>query len=188
MSDFDESAVRLQIEWSPAKDHLSATYTVENKSPEALLVFDRLFRTARSGERTVVPDLAWRWLEADGRYIVAKYVAPIPEGMLLEAPELPYARLLPSGEHLTGQVLLPLPLDEHRPYADSPIAREISTIDRLEFWLGYAVAESDMQMRSIDAGDESVLSVDFGWAKPRQRLLRVTSADMELPVAASGKP
>ncbi|MDD7973405.1 hypothetical protein [Roseinatronobacter alkalisoli] len=187
MSNFDESAVRLQIEWSLAEDHLAARYNVENRSSETLLVFDRLYRTARSGERSVVPDLAWRWLEADGRYIVAKYVPPIPEGMLLEAPELPYARLLPPGERLTGQVLLPVPLDEKWPYAESPVAPKTNTVDNLEFWLGYAWAESDMQMRRIKTDNETVFSVDFGWAKPRQSLLQVTTTGINLPMAADGQ-
>ena len=91
-----------------------------NAGAAQVYVFDRLYRTSVTGFRTVDPDYAWHWLEADGRVPGGEVCAASAGGTKVESPEVAYARVLAAGAVLEGRVLLPGRLDQDLPYGVTP--------------------------------------------------------------------
>jgi hypothetical protein len=173
-------SVTLRLDWAITDTQIAAQYEVLNDGTQQLLVFDRLYETARSGTRTVQPELAYTSVEATGMLGIEKLVAPLPEDIDIEQPDLPYARLLGPGDSLTGRATVARPVRLHPPYPQGYSLTKASRASAVMLRLGYAPFEEAAAPRAIRANEETLYSVRHAWARPRQRLLE--SAPVELDV------
>lgn len=180
--------VSLTVAWDDSGPAVLGSYTIANAGDARLLVFDRLYQSAVSGFRTIVPELAWRWLEPEGLYRVAKYVPQVPAGRKVEYQDVPYARVLEPATSLTGAVWLPAKLDQLRPYDEPPALPPVARISGLVFSLGYAEVDDKLVATLIGAEDDPAFSVLFSWAITRQRLISSEVAKLALPMEMAPKP
>ncbi|MFT4151351.1 MAG: hypothetical protein QM656_14220 [Paracoccaceae bacterium] len=180
--EYREGDLGLETAWDQGEGRVRCRYRLVNGGGARLVVFDRLYHTASSGKRRIDEDQCWRWLEEGGLYRMAKTVPSVPGDMRVEMPEVPYARLLLPGAVLEGQAVAPVPLDQLLPYEQAPAhtAREIT---RIVLTLGFAVADGAMEAREIEEG---ILSLRYGWAEPRQKVVSCVPVGADLPM--SGAP
>ncbi|MFB9151318.1 hypothetical protein ACFFU4_16320 [Roseovarius ramblicola] len=176
----DSDSVTLRVDWTITDALIAAQYEVLNAGAQQFLVFDRLYETARSGTRTVHPELAYTRLDATGILGIEKLVPPLPEDIDIEQPELPYARLLDPGASLTGRVAVARPVRLNPAYPQGYAMTEADSASAVMLRIGYAPFEEDAAARQINANGEILYSMRHAWVRPRQRLIE--SAPMELAV------
>lgn len=163
--------VSVSVTWEATEAWVLGRYRVTNAGKASLYLFDRLYQTAPSGARTVDADLAWRWLEADGVYRVAKFVPQVPVGWKVESPEVAYARALPVGGMLEGAVLLPGRLDQALPYGVAPPLAPVAKIKGIVLSFGFAEIDAAAEPVVLGKGEAQVLSLPFDWLITRQRMV-----------------
>ncbi|GLS87385.1 hypothetical protein GCM10010873_35450 [Cypionkella aquatica] len=178
----ERSDVSVSVTWEAAPSGVVGLYRVQNGGKAAVYVFDRLYRTSVTGFRTVDPDYAWHWLEADGVFRVAKFVPQVPAGMKVESPEVAYARPLAAGGVLEGKVLLPGRLDQDLPYGGAPPMAAVANVQSIVFSLGYAALDPAVAANQIKAGDEIVWSLPFSWLIEHQRIISSEVFALQLPM------
>lgn len=133
----NEKNIELQATIMLTAERLVATYEVRNMSDEDILVLDGLFRT--EGVPVLDNSMAYTVLEG-ANLTLFRGVVPVPEGMQVESPEVPFARLLPAGESLKGTIEAPLPLALNDPYAMS-VKEEIRSVKQARLRVGYLAAK-----------------------------------------------
>ncbi|MFP2930579.1 hypothetical protein ACLESO_36355 [Pyxidicoccus sp. 3LG] len=115
-----EADVELKVE--PVRregESLVLSYEVHNRGGQALWLVDVLFDTAPSGHVTLAPDKAYVDIDG-GRVVVSRMLLPVPDDVLVEAPEVPGVSRLEAGKTASRRVVLPLPLRESLPYGRTP--------------------------------------------------------------------
>ena len=173
--------VILQVEWVQADDHLIAAYTVQNRAAVNIVVFDRLFLTERSGGRVVEPDRAYVSVNAEHVLRIEKIVPEAPRNMDVEAPELPYVRVLRPGEALQGRAVVSVPVLTTPAYGEPASGTGSDRARTAVFRIGYA--KVDDQATAVPVRDlEDVWSVPHGWAAVRQVVLTGPLIEVDLPV------
>jgi len=182
MDGFDEAQLQLEIAVQPGEGFVLAEYRLSNRGSHPVVVFDRVFATDRTGRRTVDPDLCWRWVDAEGGYVMAKIMPSVPRGMRVEAMEIPYARGLGAGGVLEGRMLAPLPLDQSLPYGQVAPVPSVSEVSGVRVLLGYGVVDPEFAFVEIATPEGPVLSVRSPWAQTRHRVLRAPLVAAKLPV------
>lgn len=182
MGHYRDDDLKLVVEWTRHDQFLAGSYTIENVGDARILIFDRLYQTAPSGFRTVDPDLAYRWLERDGTYRVAKFVPAVPHGTKVESPEVPYARVLEPGGVLSGSVLFPVPLVQLLPYDAAADDLTQSQITGISLTLGIAEVDDALISTEIGKGELVTYSVRHAWVFSRQKLISTPVMAMNLPV------
>ncbi|WP_156317757.1 hypothetical protein [Cypionkella psychrotolerans] len=174
--------ISVGVVWEAAASGVVGRYRVSNAGAAEVYVFDRLYRTAVTGFRTVDPDYAWHWLEADGVFRVAKFVPRVPTGMKVESPEVAYARVLAAGGVLEGRVLLAGRLDQDLPYGTPPPLAAVGKIKSIVFSVGYAEVDPQAEANEIKAGDEMVLSLPYGWLIEQQKIVSAEQQALTVPM------
>ncbi len=174
--------VSVGVTWEASDSGVVGRYQVRNAGDVQVYVFDRLYRTSVTGFRTVDPDYAWHWLEADGVFRVAKFVPQVPSGTKVESPEVAYARVLTAGGVLEGRVLLPARLDQDLPYGVTPPFAAVGAITSIVFSVGYAEVDAQVAANEIKAGDEVVLSLPYGWLIGQQRIVSAAPQALAVPM------
>ena len=182
MDGFDEAQLKLEVSVQPDEGFVAVDFRLTNGSSHPVVVFDRLFATDRTGGRTVDPDLCWRWVDSDGVYAMAKIIPSVPANMLVEAPEIPYARGLAAGGVLEGRMLAPLPLDQSLPYGQAAPVPSVSEVSGVQVLLGYGIVDPEFAFVEIATPEGPVLSVRPPWAMSRHRVLRAAPVAAKLPV------
>jgi hypothetical protein len=99
-----------------SKDSLSISYLVRNLRSSKIYVFNVLFHADVQGNRKLDLELAYVIPQADHAVTVGKFLSPIPAGMKVESPEIPYLDPVEPGQALAGKLTLRLPLHPFRPY------------------------------------------------------------------------
>ena len=174
--------ISVGVVWEAADSGVVGRYKVRNAGAAEVYVFDRLYRTAVTGFRTVDPDYAWHWLEGDGVFRVAKFVPQVPSGTKVESPEVAYARVLTAGGVLEGRVLLAGRLDQDLPYGAAPPLAVVDKITSIVFSVGYAEVDPQVDANEIKAGDEAVLSLPYGWLIGQQRIVSAEPQALAVPM------
>jgi len=174
--------ISVSVTWKAFESGVVGHYQVRNTGEAQVYVFDRLYRTAVSGFRTVDPDYAWHWLEADGVFRVAKFVPQVPSGEKVESPEVAYARQLAAGAVLEGQVMLAARLDQDLPYGVPPPLVAVEAIRSIVFSVGYAEVDPQIEANAIKSGDEIVLSLPYGWLIGHQRIASTEPQALAVPM------
>jgi hypothetical protein len=160
--------------------HLGVTYRLENTGRDELLVFDRLFRTAPSGERALDETMAYVQLQPPDLIHVTRSTIPIPPGVKVEHPEVPYASILAPGKSLSGKAVVAVPVREDHPYS-TPLAddeAERSKFVIVSFSIGALVKRPGLKLGRPPETPEGVHSLSYADAVKGQVLLRSRPARM----------
>lgn len=113
---------------------------LENRTDTALWVASALPRSAGSGLR-MDETLAYVRPQAGG-VVVTRHLLPIPDGVLVEKPEMPtWARVDPGSDYV-AQLRTAWPMLERDPYAPKR-ARELGTPQTIICEIGYLGAEGE---------------------------------------------
>lgn len=175
--------VSVSVTWDANPSGVVGIYRVTNTGAAQVYVFDRLYRTAVTGFRSVDPDYAWHWLEPDAVMRVAKFVPQVPAGRKVESPEVAYARVLAAGAVLEGRVLLAGRLDQDLPYGMAPSLAAVDKVTSLVFSVGYAEVDPQITPHEIKAGDEVVLSLPYAWLIGHQKIASTAAFAVSVPMA-----
>jgi len=173
----------LSAAWDPHRDHVRVDYTVNNRGEVPIVVFDRLFRSERSGSRTIDPHLAFTSLSAEGYLIVEKLVPAIPDHLDVESPLVPYGRVVPAGGELVGSATIPAPVKLYVPYAAGRPQPKLETATAVVLRIGVAAIDDDAAPRPIESEGGVVYALRHDWASQRQRVLASTMVRMAVPIA-----
>ena len=133
----NEMKAELQGSITLAPHQLEAAYEITNLSGEEIFVLDGLFRL--EGTSKLDPSLVYTILE-DDTLTLFRGLLPIPKGVQVEVPEVPYARLLPPGGTLKGTIRVSLPLPYNQPYEWNE-REETRTAKKLRMRIGYVAAK-----------------------------------------------
>lgn len=99
---------------------LRVWYRVENRRQAPVYLVDRLYRELRSGQRIPDEGLFYAiFYPKTGRLELVKRFFPIPEGIEVESPHIPYVTPLSPSETKMQEAILSLPLQEDYPYRES---------------------------------------------------------------------
>ncbi|MER3416570.1 MAG: hypothetical protein C4297_10210 [Gemmataceae bacterium] len=167
---------------TPQQLHVS--YRLQNKTNGDLCVFDRLYRTQPSGERIMDENMAYILFEKQVTLHITRSVIRIPDGLKVEYPEVPYARLLAAGATLEASFLLAVPVVEVHPYLEplmSDRAKERSC-KSVYFSLGIAPKKPDLNLRELTAVGKGIYAADYGPALMLQQVLK--SSPVAMPLTA----
>lgn len=172
-----------------ASTMLGVDYAVQNTTGADIYVFDRVFTRAQSGEPQIDPSLAYRRLHDDGTLVVEKALQPIPPGMKVELPEIPYLTRVAPGGTVRGRIVLALPVQEFGAYWDGPRDGTEKAATRIMLRIGYlSVADIGPGMAVVrpDPGmGEGAFAASYGMAQRLQRFLDVDLGPPPLPLTVS---
>ena len=132
--------IKLTARFEVGKDTLNIKYAAENLTAVSIYLFNLL-----PDEETKKPKRERAYMQFDNNHAaICKQLWPLPFGLLHEQPEVPFARLLETGNRFEEVFSVPLPLKETNPYYRIVYRKGRATkikIDQVEFQLGYAFAE-----------------------------------------------
>lgn len=172
----DALEVRMgRVERTPDALHLTAT--VRNTGPTAVWLFDRLFRTERTGHYRLDDSLAYVE-EQGGVLIISRKLHPVPQGLMVEFPEIPCVSRLAPGESREQYLRVPLPAKTWVPYAQG-VRRTVSDFhgvrvqwgfipdaEGLRFYRGRDVNGQEFQYPAYGPSLEAQRVVESGLLKP----------------------
>jgi len=118
---------------------------IENAGSDDILVLDRLWRLDRANQRTLDPELAYRF-ERDGSLRVLFGAAPLPRLKTVTYRNVPMATRVPAGKALEREISLAGPLREYSVYFPEidPQSYEPKTATLIYLVLDYLVARPDL--------------------------------------------
>lgn len=167
-------------------DHqqLTLVYAIDNGSPSTIYLVNQLFhRLGRAGFQ-VDPNLAYAMVDAECTLYIRKQMINVPDDMDVEAPEVPYVTVLPSGESFSETVRLSLPVMPHDPYRPQEEADAPYEAPRLSFVLGYVSAEHAFEVHTVTMPDGSTrFRIDYADVRRWQRLKVAGPVEIAVPVA-----
>lgn len=162
-----DASIKLELSVVRATPELlTFRYRAHNLWTRELYLFNRLFVEEPSGERRVDPSKVYV-LSEGGVLRVSKQLFPVPDGLAVEWPEVPYLTRLAAGASFEEEIDLKLPAREAYPYMDPEVAAsagERKGCEQLVFTLGYFQAKEPRWVRSISVGAEATLATDYGFA------------------------
>jgi hypothetical protein len=146
MSSSDVLAPDLDLALERAADGaVLGRYRFTNPSDQALWVLDLVYRTDRTGDLTLDPELVYVFFEG-GRLTAARQLIRVPDGLTVYAPEIPCVRQAQPGKSLEGGFALRPPLRTYDPYTRSPQAIPEEQIEELILAIGYFAVSQDVQL------------------------------------------
>jgi hypothetical protein len=111
-------------------------YSVHNPTANDIYVFDRVFTRAASGEPVIDAGLAYRRLQ-DGTLVVEKVLQPIPPGLKVGIPDIPYMTRVAPGETRQGRINFKAPVTEYGAYYDGPHDGKLHQVAQVVLRIGY---------------------------------------------------
>jgi hypothetical protein len=153
---------------------LEVQYRLTNDTGMTLCVFDKLYRTKLSGERVLDDKMAYVIFEDQKRIHLTRSLVPIPPGLKVEYPEVPYATLLPPRQSIEGKVSVVVPVEEVRPYREplEPGTGKERVFDEVYFSLGVLPKTADLKLRELPHVGEGVFSLSYADAIHQQKLMK----------------
>ena len=117
---------------------LAVEYRLSNLGTEAIFVLDNLLN--RNDPR-MGPDVtrSYTLLSGAGELVLFRGLLPVPEGLQVESPEVPYAQPLAAGQTVTRSFEFPAKLRSDHPYDDVSKA-EVIEIRSLSLSVGFVAA------------------------------------------------
>lgn len=164
---------------------LALTYEVHNHGEQALWLLDRLFEHGPTGSPQLAPDKAYVELLGGGRVVVSRMLHPVPDNLLVEAPEVPAVTRVEPGQTASRRVVLAVPLRQSLPYAsDSAETLPLESVRELRLRVGYLVDEPGLELHEArDSEGVPYESPSYGKAVKAQKVLE--SAPVSLPAAGA---
>lgn len=127
--------LRVAIQASPTS--LLLGYEFRNRSNKTAFLFNVVHRTGPSGGPE--PDANLVYVEpSGGSIILGKKIIPVPRGMRVEKPDVPYVTRVEPGQAIVEKLNLMLPLRIFTPY-DQPAPSALSEA-AVYFELGFFLA------------------------------------------------
>ena len=173
----------LSIEVLVNTGQLKIRYILCNTSDSEICVFDKHYRTASSGQRLLDEHKAYVLFEEPDTLHVTRSTIPIPDGLKVEYPEVPYFTLLKPGEITEGEVLLPIPVYEATPYLKvlNPRIEEECLCRQVYFSIGVMSSATDLILREARNAPANVYRVDYEQAMRYQSIIKSPIIKQELP-------
>ena len=152
-------------------------YRVTNTGNESVFILDQILNRS-DGRMGPDPSRAYTLLGATGELVLFKGMLPIPDGLQVESPEIPYAQLLDAGKSATGSFEMSkiIPYDNPYDYEGAAEAIEIKSVtlqvgfvpSRLAAGMGEEIERQGRTYYRFRygalAGRQSVASVSLGEA------------------------
>jgi hypothetical protein len=151
---------------------LVLTYAVHNRGTQVLWLLDQLFERGPTGSVRLAPDKAY--VEVRGaQVLVSRMLHPVPDTLLVEAPEVPAVTRVDPGQTVSRRAVLPVPLSTSLPYPSGP-KEEVSLEDvrELRLRIGYLVDEPGLELHAArDSEGNAWTSPSYGKAVTAQKVL-----------------
>jgi hypothetical protein len=157
---------------------------VHNRGGQALWLLDRLFESGPTGSLQLAPDKGYVDLR-DGSVVVSRMIHPVPDNLLVEAPEVPGVTRVESGQTVSRRVVLAVPLRQSVPYAqDSAEALPLESVRELRLRVGYLEDEPGLELyEAQDPAGGTYKSPSYGKAVRTQKILH--SGPISVPLAGT---
>jgi hypothetical protein len=179
-------SLKLLVEYRPLTEgQLSLSYIARNMSGKKVYLFNRLFRADKTGKRTIDKNKIYCNVDGDVAY-VSKRLIRVPDGVLVESPEVPYLTQLDPGASFEENLTLATPLP-----VDVPYLRPTGPVDKpvlcrtLIFTLGYFVAREHGWVRTITKNGENILATDYGFAVQADQAATASIPGVRIPCLTS---
>lgn len=163
---------------------LVLSYEVHNRGARALWLVEGLYDESPSGQRQLAPEKAYVAL-GGGKVVVSRMLLPLPENVLVEAPEVPAVRRVDAGQTVRRRVVLPLPLTAWSPYDSGPAETlPLDAVKELRLRVGYVPDAPELKRHAAQDSEGTAYEVpEFGQTRTAQRVLE--SAPLSLPTRAA---
>ncbi len=134
----DSVALDCQITKSGAQD-LHIQYRLVNSGP-AIYVLDQILNRANGA---LGPDAnrVYTFIAENSRLVVLKGLLPVPDGLQVELPEVPYGRFVNANSAITSAFDIPRILSYDNPY-DYESRQEVIAIKRAVLRVGFVFADA----------------------------------------------
>ncbi|MBS7627868.1 hypothetical protein KEJ36_03500 [Candidatus Bathyarchaeota archaeon] len=164
---------------------LRVWYRVENRRQAPVYLVDHLYRELRSGQR--IPDEALFYAIFDsktGRLELVKRFFPIPEGIEVESPHIPYVTPLPPSEAKMQEAILSLPLQEDYPYRQSRLdAPQMEGVSKtVQVIIGCVSHFDGLKVRELVVSGGRVFKISYLDLERHQQLLESPIINLAIPV------
>ncbi|SET53913.1 hypothetical protein [Stigmatella erecta] len=184
MTEAQDSGGLLRIAGvSRTQNALVVRYSLHGEGKAPVWVLDQLFRSSPAGHYHLEPERAY--VEArDGVLILSRALRKVPDDVDVESPEVPCVRRLAPAETLTGEIRVPLPLQEDLPYhKGGPL--DVAALTSVRVRVGYLVDAPDLRFREAKDDQGRVCrSPRYATAVTRQQFAEVG----QLPLPAQANP
>ncbi len=164
---------------------LVLSYEVHNRGARALWLVEGLYDESPSGQRTLAPEKAYVALGGGGEVVVSRMLLPLPENLLVEAPEVPAVHRVDAGQTVRRRVVLPLPLTAVSPYDTGPAETlPLDAVKALRLRVGYVPDAPELKRHAArDSQGTAYVVPEFGQTRTAQRVLE--SAPLPVPTGAA---
>jgi hypothetical protein len=151
---------------------LVLTYEVQNRGGQALWLLDQLFERGPTGSVRLDPDKAYVELQGP-QVLVSRMLHPVPDNLLVEAPEVPAVTRVEPGQTVSRRAVVPVPLRAWRPYdSGSQEALPLEDVRELRLRVGYLVDEPGQELyEARDSEGTAYKSPGYGKAVKAQKVL-----------------
>ncbi len=168
-----EADVELRVKpVERAEAGLVLTYEVHNRGGQVLWLLDRLFESGPTGSLQLAPDKAYVDL-GSSPVVVSRMLHPVPDNLLVEAPEVPAVTRVEPGQTVSRRAVLSLPLRQSLPYAaESGETLPLERVRELRLRVGYLVDEPGLELyEAQDPAGGTYKSPSYGKAVKAQKVL-----------------
>lgn len=182
--------VRLECSSPDATgQHFELSYSIANGGRTPIFVANGLFHRRGAAGFEVDPNLVYAEVSDDSVLRICKQVIVVPEGVSVEAPEVPYfSRLDPDGE-LSERLQLAIPIELRYPYRRPTSASSSTTAERVTFSIGYVPVDDELDAKEMTlAGGAQYWWMSYSNAIRRQRLKTYGPVGARVKVAVPREP
>ena len=183
-----KSDVFLTANIEKKEKELKIEYTISNGLDCEIFIFNRLFQTDREGNRTLDPNVCYVTILDDEMVCISKELTEIPEGLKVEAPEIPYLTRISPMETFKESINLTLPLHINTPYINPYFKTKKITKERIKLIIGYIIpSESEIiRVKEVEIGNETVfLMRSYGIGVMHQKFVESEPFMMSIPTLLS---
>lgn len=154
---------------------LVLSYEVHNRGGQALWLLDRLFESGPTGSLQLAPDKAYVDL-GGSTVVVSRMLHPVPDNLLVEAPEVPAVTRVEPGQTVSRRAVLAVPLRQSLPYAtDSGETLPLERVRDLRLRVGYLVDAPGLELHEAqDPEGGTYKSPSYGQALKAQKVIETS--------------
>ncbi|MEM3692670.1 MAG: hypothetical protein QXI39_01420 [Candidatus Bathyarchaeia archaeon] len=164
---------------------LKVWYRAENRRQAPIYLVDHLYQELQSGQR--IPDERIFYAIFDekiGRLELVKRFFPIPKGVEVESPVIPYVTPLPPLETKEIEAILSLPLQEDYPYRPLRLgtSQREGVSNTAQVIIGCVSHFNGIKVRELVVSGEHVFKISYLDLKRYQELLESPIFNIAIPV------
>ncbi len=176
----NEINIKLRASIAVTTQNLQVSYEIENRSKEDIYVFDAMFRLEESP--VIDSSLVYTVIEND-LLTLFRGVLQIPEGLQVEAPDIPFARLLPTGGTHKSLIDAPAPLRFRHPYEWND-REEIRSTRKIRLQIGYVAAKDvNPRPKAKIVGQREVYYIEYRQVIDVQHFLETSAQNGKMQIS-----